>query len=152
MSAAKREKALKYFARCPEGDRVWLMEEYTWNWPRKRVRADFSVLSLMADQFDDDDGVMGFLFAYGGRDLRVDPAKHAYAVDDGRTLRGLDGRGLTGLCLDVLGSDQAFLEAVSEGDVQSEMPAGLRKALSASASGSRKAAPRKSAAKRKARR
>ncbi len=147
MSASKRERALRYFEGCPAGDRVWLMEEYTWNWPIKRVGVGFSVLRLLADQFDDDDGVMGFLSAYGDRDLRVDPSAHKYAVDDGKRLRGLDDIGLADLCMEVLGKDPAFLEAVSEGDVQSEMPPGLRRALAAGG----KAREGKAAPKRRAR-
>ncbi len=128
----EEEKVLGYFAGCPAEDLVWLMEEYTWNWPKRRVdNFEFAVLDGFVDGFDDDGGLAGFLDAYGSHDLRIDRRKHDYLYITWDTIRGLDKDGLKRVCMSVLVDDEPFRNAVSRGDVQMAggLPSGLRKVL-----------------------
>ena len=145
------EKVLAYFGGCPAEDLVWLMEEYTWNWPKRRVdNFEFAVLDGFVDGFDDE-GLAGFLDAYGSHDLRIDRRKHDYVYITWDTIRGLDKNGLRRVCLNVLVDDEPFRNAVSRGDVQMAggLPSGLRELLGTAGKSASKNAKRPSAGAKK---
>jgi hypothetical protein len=143
MTAAQKEKVRAYFEKCPDRDRVWLIKEYNEHW-MPALGKEVLKLSSFAQYFDDDDGLMGFFYAYGNFDLRIDPWKHDYVVIGERSIRGYK---LQDLCREILRGEDRFLEAIIEGRVWSPVPHGLKEALASkgkTTSKSAKAPARKS--------